>query len=707
MKGENNVNKTKKKDDLKESSIVFLQRLWKNKFKLLTTYHIIKYSFSIGVTIKHIKSISYESLVVFLKEKQILSASKVLFQRIHKLCILRHGNNNTSIKIVNIGEYLVAFIIACHHNYVFQEINTLENALIEVSIQMLTTFENICNIIHTSAKHNFQDVPYEFTKDFIEILSKYLKYLREWKISDETKVICRIKTNLIKLYQQEKYLLHNKSINHKYIIELQTQIEILRNKLKIIAGLEMLKQFDEERNYLITSKNEYDNLVNDRTNSIFNEQLIHEILLNPKFQFNEYDNSNINNPIFYPIKKFFNEDFWKNLEDDFKYTIPSYTRLLQILIVIREGINNITKYRNADYMIEIIDINYIKQQIETKMYTWNNCIELILSILKVIKQIQSQERDKETKEKWELINQQMIDASININEQPQTLCKALKFARNHINAIRIDIVNAQIKSMVPIIKDTGIDYERSKFQDKLVNGTFTLERTQNWIHLNLRNEIASKAVDLENLLVGNSYAFIHVHKAAMLSLITNPTTITSEICPETLYLDVDRLFMLQQEFEYIVTSITIIIKVSHSIMATKNVADMQVLTNIIELFTPETKLKIDLEEIITEIDKAIQYTSLSQDNREILLRNLKESILPTDTVRIIIYQRITILWKKIMKDGIIPDDLNFIKNAKALIPRIEKAVLKLLSLTNLNQTIYIIIYNKLIGEETLKLKAEC
>ena len=37
---------------------------------------------------------------------------------------------------------------------------------------------------------------------------------------------------------------------------------------------------------------------------------------------------------------------------------------------------------------------------------------------------------------------------------------------------------SRLRLIAPVIKDHGIDYERGKFQDKLRDGTVTLERTQ-------------------------------------------------------------------------------------------------------------------------------------------------------------------------------------------------------------------------------------
>ena len=99
---------------------------------------------------------------------------------------------------------------------------------------------------------------------------------------------------------------------------------------------------------------------------------------------------------------------------------------------------------------------------------------------------------------------------------------------------------------------------------------------QAWIRRNLRREVASRAADLDSLLEGKASAFVHVHSAAMLSLVADQTKIREDVCPETLLMDVHRLSILQREFQYIVTAVTMLVTATHGITATKNASDVQV-----------------------------------------------------------------------------------------------------------------------------------
>lgn len=235
------MNTKNNNDDLKQSSIIYIQYLWRKKFKLLTTHHIIEHLLSLGLTHEYIESIKFESIVVFLREPNIVVASKACLQRIYKLCILQHGSSNI-LENINVRMFLASLMIVYHPTHVFEEINTLEKSLFESSKKMLTIFQNICKIIQLSTNHSFRDVPYEMSKDFMTMIFEYMKCFNEWKNPDAITIVSHIKDALIALYNAKEQLPYNEldSFNIEIEIELDLQIKKLRNKLSEIAGLKAL-----------------------------------------------------------------------------------------------------------------------------------------------------------------------------------------------------------------------------------------------------------------------------------------------------------------------------------------------------------------------------------------------------------------------------------------------------------------------------------
>jgi hypothetical protein len=131
-------------------------------------------------------------------------------------------------------------------------------------------------------------------------------------------------------------------------------------------------------------------------------------------------------------------------------------------------------------------------------------------------------------------------------------------------------ISCRLRLIAPVIKDHGIDYERGKFQDKLRDGTLTLERTRDWIRTCLQREVAAQAACLDSLLAGQASSYESIHSAAMLALVADPAPLTPERCPETLLFDVHRLSLLQREFQCVVTSATMLVTATHGIGTARN-----------------------------------------------------------------------------------------------------------------------------------------
>jgi hypothetical protein len=150
-------------------------------------------------------------------------------------------------------------------------------------------------------------------------------------------------------------------------------------------------------------------------------------------------------------------------------------RVLRVLAEIRDGIQDLAGSREANALAETMDLDFIKQQAESGVFKWSSCTKLIGSIVEIIQRVQAPKRDTETKDKWKQIDVYMLAATA--EEQPRAFCKALEFLLDRVNAMRIDAANNRLRLIAPVIKDHGIDYERGKFQDKLKDGSLTLERT--------------------------------------------------------------------------------------------------------------------------------------------------------------------------------------------------------------------------------------
>jgi hypothetical protein len=443
-----------------------------------------------------------------LREPKVIAVSKACLQRVHLMCTFRHGSPSRALapENVNVRVFLAGFMIAYRPTHVFESMGALEHALLEATTPLLTTFDRICRILNE--KHFFSEVPPDLTKDFSILLFEYLKRFKAWKVPDEAKLTCRIKHALIALYQAEDHLPADEPADSKLKLEFRTQIERLRSKLQQIAGAEALQKFDEDRlsGVLPGSNGGGGGGGNDKGTGggayaalpgrMTNEQLAHELLLDPAFQLDESGGCSVDNPVFHRIRESFHavsfpllsrtfphkvilrgpQAFWDSLVDDLRLATPCYVRVLRVLAEIRDGIKDLAGAREAGALDEAVDLDFIKQQAEAGLYDWTSCTKLVSSIVEIIQRIQAPKRDDETKAKWTEVSAAMQAATM--EEHPRAFCKALEFLLDRVNAMRIDAANARLRLIAPVIKDHGVDYERGKFQDKLNDGSLTTERTE-------------------------------------------------------------------------------------------------------------------------------------------------------------------------------------------------------------------------------------
>ena len=115
---------------------------------------------------------SFEALVVHLREKPVIAATRDCLQRIHLLSTFRHGSPSRALspENVNVRVFLAGYMIAYRPTHVFESMGTLEKALYDAARPLLVAFEQICDSIQSSPNHSFGEVPHELTKDFPIIL---------------------------------------------------------------------------------------------------------------------------------------------------------------------------------------------------------------------------------------------------------------------------------------------------------------------------------------------------------------------------------------------------------------------------------------------------------------------------------------------------------------------------------------------------------
>ena len=439
------------------------------------------------INIEKVKSISFEALVVFLREKHIIKVSKDALQRIHILCCNRHGTPSKTLadpSSINVRVFLAAYMIAYRPTHVFESMGSLEQALLESAIPLLEAYDKICRSILSEGC--FAKTPSSITANFTTLLFEYLKRFKAWKVPDEEKLAMRLKHALVALYIACDKFPPSEPADSKLRLEFTAQIGRLRSKLQQIAGKDALAKFDEGR---LSGSVSID--INVGANQqppdagagayaalpgrMSNEQLAHELLLNPAFQLDEHGGCSAENPVFHSIRDSFHRAFWTSLVEDLKLQRPCYTRVMRVIGEVKDGLADLAGSMSDVDMNQTVDIEHIKRQAEMGLFTWANCRGLISAIVEVIKRVQRPRRDTQTNELWAATAKAMENATP--DEQPQQLINALEFLLERVNVMRIDAANARLRLISPVVAEHGISYEQGKFKGKLNDGSLTLDRT--------------------------------------------------------------------------------------------------------------------------------------------------------------------------------------------------------------------------------------
>ena len=492
------------------ASASFLQRVWRTRFSQRLLTRQLASSFlepGVGLTMEHVRSIrlaivsiasfilelllwssipntpllflslcSFDALVLHLRSPPVIAAAKQFLSRVHRLSVVVHGApvDPAGSATVNVRVFLAAYMIAARPTHVFESMGQLEQAVFEVAGPLIATTERMARDI--VAAGSFRGVSRDVAVAFVPQLFEFIRRFRAWKVPDEAKLTCRIQHALVALYQAKSQLPTNEPVDSPLSVELRTQIERLRNKLRVIAGAEALAQFDTVHGIqadgtmagAAATPAVALGAYTPPGTRVSNEQLAHELLLDPAFQLSD-DGDVAENPVAHRIRASFHrvsvcyggascsgvcgsvclnivllpQAFWDSLASDLSFTPPCYVRVLRVLREIRDGVAEVSGARESVAINEVIDVDHIGRQAELGIYCWQSCQNLVSAVAVVIRRVQAPSRDAEMQALLVESRTRMEVAADDVGAQPGALAKALEFLLGRVSALRIDAANAR------------------------------------------------------------------------------------------------------------------------------------------------------------------------------------------------------------------------------------------------------------------------
>lgn len=218
---------------------------------------------------------------------------------------------------------------------------------------------------------------------------------------------------------------------------------------------------------------------------------------------------------------------------------------------------------------DLLDMNFIKQQVAASSFDYADCIRLVEGIVGILCSIQDRMAPKpsqqqglpvagchaklmktasgsrsaparigtsmETRAKWADVLAGLQSAK-DKGQCAQAFCRSLEFCLDCIHAVRMDVASEKLRAIAPVIATHGVEYLRSHFLKKF-GPNATLDGTKAWIAAAVRTALAQKLVSLDGFSRSLALAYETVLCVGFVDLISSsPATF-----PETMLLEKGRI----------------------------------------------------------------------------------------------------------------------------------------------------------------------
>jgi hypothetical protein len=274
-----------------------------------------------------------------------------------------------------------------------------------------------------------------------------------------------------------------------------------------------------------------------------------------------------------------------------------------------------------------------------------------------------------------------------------------------LDDMKLDLANFRLRSLRPVLQKQAVDYERSKFEAALKAGAVQLTKTKRWLTASkTKADETIAARNPENVFHPDNRApFDAIYFDALLSTIfNNDKLVSTEDCPETFAMDIERLMSLQNEAQ----AITVIAAIA---MLSKNfIPELRDETSALEtlkqqLFIlmehPETTIEHLAMQVVAVANQVLQRynKSVTEKQTEMIKNMVEKTMAHNDTVFSLLNRRIQRSVQQQLTSG------NYKKDSSSGFEVVEKEVealsQKIFHLAKFNRDVYAPWYDSILNGE--------
>lgn len=565
-----------KKHPSAELAVLKVQFWWR---RLRLAPHVRHFK-KMRLSLETAKTMSFDELVGKIQSDVMIKAVGRLLVRVKKLSPTPITHWKTPGRV-----FLSAFMV---HLFPKETIQTEDSPLIQLALDMLTSFESW---LKNTRSHRL----YSLMRQFLEDYMSYHDAFEAWKHKDSMKVVDELISHWMDLERLWLSVVHQEDAPDQWAPRIQQQqkhifTRIARFGPSALEKLESVRQQEKDARLSSMTQEERDTLdISDislkgtfspqvyrsaihahrRRDSVSpmgspksqkrsstpamnlsqygqamsNEQLAHELIVNPDFSLKPTQKSALEEQVSEMAKKAFFDTVKQELEQG-----VYGNHVLNLISDMKKSLLSMVNDKGSLYqqINDVLDMELIKQQIDKSAF---NLEHYLTWICEKMLTMCAPVRDKD------------IRSLISENDSGIVLRRIMEI----LDDMKMDLANFHLQSLKPHLQQQAIEYEQTKFNQALSQGSVSLEKTKEWLKSsvgNLQDVVSSRNpdnVEHPDLTVRYTDAFNN----AMLSLIFSTQTL-DDVIPETLIMDAQRLFEFQNEQQ----ALTI---VASLIMLSKNI----------------------------------------------------------------------------------------------------------------------------------------
>ena len=629
-----------------------------------------------GMTSTIAKKLPFKELSSRLRQEPLIKVVKLI---IHRVCVLTADGVNVcpeaaETKFLNVRIFLASYMVAWYPKQVFESEGDLEKKLTQAAIEMLAIFDPLCDEIIESENWVDMNDAIDRAIMFPGAFHAYMKAFEAWKGRDEKRLNGRIKHALNALQEADDQLLEYEAGFHSMRSEFRSQKKRLLEKLRQIVGVDEVQMMEDVR--IMMGQSAYTTdvakgcvsmVLDGRCNinmpgenqhrwtvqlpRMTNEQLAHEMLLDPKFEIGDNGCLKDENPAYERMRNTFHQAFWQSLSDDLgTQPTPVYARTIRVFKEISHGIKQLASmaHETATNIDTVIDFDLINQMIENGAFSWETCTELISNIDSVVKQLDYKfispamleadalsncngTRKRKTCEEetgrveenlvaWGIVQRLMQEAARNRDLQPAALCEAMRYLLSTIRSTVTFVTNKRLKSTFPVIRDHGVEYEREHLARKLREKTVSLKNITDLVNFTISNDVSEGRMNIENLTTNDpakTASYTSVINSVAVELLMDNKTMQATKIPETWLLDSRRIIKMQTAFNFLIRVASVVTITSPQMQGCADKNPMHIFTIIIKRLLSSPDSQHGLEAMSAIVNEELKnHSTMHKDTRE-------------------------------------------------------------------------------------------